>query len=558
MTLTRRGMVAGLAALVAVGAVAAAAGEAPSGSRTSARVKAGRLGLTPANTPVSFSLVLHLRQSELHRFLARLYDPRSASYHHFVGARAFGRRFGVSDSQLTRLRSALRRAGIRITDQYPQRTALDAIAPAGIVDRYFGLQLVDYRSSSGRRYHAPLSAAVIPRALRATVSGVAGLDGALAPRTDDVPGDGVSPAVGAQAYDIVPLYSQGIRGQGETVAVLESSRFAQSDLDAFSAHFRLPRFTAQSVPIPQDGPATDASNAGEEETELDVELIHEVAPQATILDYNAPNVSASGDDTLGDMIDHLVAQGRVKIVSDSMGYCELGFPSADIQRDEQAIEAAVSHGINIFKSTGDSGAYQCERFDSGDHRLSVEWPASSPGVIAVGGTSLAVSAAGGYSDETAWEDVLEASGGGGGVSDVFPRPSWQRAPGVNSRYSDGKRQIPDVSANADPNTGWALVTAGSLSPTAGTSAAAPFWAGAMALIEQYARQHGVKQLGFVDPMLYRIASTAQVAPPFHDITIGTNRYYPATPGWDFATGLGSPDVYNLAQDIVRYLKSRHR
>jgi subtilase family serine protease len=114
-----------------------------------------------------------------------------------------------------------------------------------------------------------------------------------------------------------------------------------------------------------------------------------------------------------------------------------------------------------------------------------------------------------------------------------------------------------VSANADPNTGWALVTDGSLAPTAGTSAAAPFWAGAMALIEQYARQHGVRRLGFVDPMLYRIASTPQAAPPFHDITVGTNRYYPATPGWDFATGLGSPDVYNLAQDVVRYLKSRH-
>jgi kumamolisin len=551
-----RRVATGVTVLVAIVA-GAVAGRAPSGSRAAARVKTGRLGPTPVRTPVRFSLVLALRQPQVHRFLTGLYDPGSALYHHYINARMFGRRFGVSDLQLADLRLALTRAGIRITDQYPQRTALDVVAPAGVVDRVFGVQLADYRSSSGRRYHSPLKAPVIPDPLRGMVSGVAGLHGALVSRSDDVPADGVSPAIGAKVYNLTPLYSRGIRGQGETVAVLESSRFAQSDLDAFSSHFRLPQFTAQSVPIPHDGPATDHSNVGEEETELDVELIHEVAPQATILDYNAPNVSPAGDDTLGDMIDHLVAQGRVKIVSDSMGYCELGFPAADIRRDEQAIEAAVSHGINIFKSTGDSGAYQCERFNSSDRRLSVEWPASSPGVIAVGGTSLAVTATGGYAGETAWQDVLEAAGGGGGASAVFPRPGWQRAPGVNSHYSDGNRQIPDVSANADPNTGWALVTGGSLAPTAGTSAAAPFWAGAMALVEQYARQRGDGQLGFIDPMLYRIASTPQVAPPFHDVTIGTNRFFPATPGWDFATGLGSPDVYNLAQDIVRYLKSHH-
>jgi subtilase family serine protease len=554
----RRHVLGAVVVLVALAvAVVAMGGGASSGRHAGASARPARLGATPPGTPISFSIVLRLHQQRLHRFLAGLNDPRSALYHHFIDAPAFGRRFGVSDRQLAGLRRSLGRAGIRITDQYPQRTAMDVVGPAGAVERVFGVRLVDYRTSGGRLFHSPVSAPVVPAALRGTVSAVAGLHGALIPKTDDIPADGVTPAMGARAYDITPLYSQGVRGQGETVAVLESSRFSQSSLDSFSQRFGLPAFTPEDIPTPGDGPAVDESSAGEEETELDVELIHAMAPEAKILDYNAPGISPSGDETLGDMIDHLVAQGRVHIVSDSMGYCELGFPSADLQRDEQAIEAAVSHGVNIFKSTGDSGAYQCERFNSSDHRLSVEWPASSPGVVAVGGTALAVSVAGGYAGETAWQDVLEASGGGGGLSDVLPRPSWQRAPGVISRYSDGRRQIPDVSANADPNSGWALVTGGSLGPTAGTSAAAPFWAGATALIEQYARQHGVKHLGFIDPMLYRLASTAQPAPPFHDITLGTNRYYPATPGWDFATGLGSPDVYNLAQDIVRYLKSRH-
>jgi kumamolisin len=550
------GIIAGLAAAALIAGLAAATVSAP-GSATPSRVRAGLIGATPARTPISFSVVLRLHQARLHRFIAGLYDPRSLVYHDFIDARTFGRRFGVSDRQLSELRSALHQGGITITEQFPQRTAVDAVAPAAVVDRFFGVRLMDYLAAGGRRFHSPLAAPVIPLALRRVIIGVAGLHGSVLPRTDDVPATGVTPAMGAVAYDIAPLYARGIRGQGEAVAVVETSKFQQSDLDSFTRQFGLPSFAPQNIPTPQDGPASDQSSPGEQETELDVEIIHEVAPDAQVLDYNAPNTTASGADTLGDMLDNIVAQGRVSIVSDSMGYCELGFPLADLQRDEQAIEAAVSHGISIFKSTGDAGAYQCERFNSSDHRLSVEWPASSPGVVAVGGTALSVSSTGAYAGETAWEDVLEKGGGGGGLSAVFPRPRWQRAPGVINGYSDGNRQIPDVSANADPNTGWALVTGGSLGRTAGTSAAAPFWAGAMALIEQYARRHGIAHLGFVDPMLYRIASTPQPAPPFHDVTIGTNRYYPATSGWDFATGLGSPDVYNLARDIVRYMKSHH-
>jgi kumamolisin len=363
--------------------------------------------------------------------------------------------------------------------------------------------------------------------------------------------------VAGRAYDIAPLYNRGITGQGETVAVIEASQFNQYDLDQFTQQFQLPTFRPQNIPTPQDGAATDRSSDGEAEAELDVELIHGIAPRARILDYNAPGTTAAGADSLGDVIDNIVADGQVDIVSDSIGACELTSRPSDIRRDEQAIEAAVAHGISIFKSSGDSGAYQCERNNPSDHRISVEWPTSSPGVVAVGGTALAVTATGGYAGEAAWEDVLENRGGGGGLSTIFRRPSWQHAPGVLNRYSNGMRELPDVSADADPNTGWSVYAGGSLSVIAGTSAAAPFWAAAMALIEQYAHTRGVAHLGFVDPMLYAIGSTSQPAPPFHDVILGTNRYYPATRGWDFATGLGSPDVYHLAQDVVSYLK-RHR
>ncbi len=504
---------------------------------------------------VKFSLVLRVGQRRLDQFISGLYDPHSPLYHHFIGAQLFGRRFGISDRQLAALRRALRQDGIRITAEYPQRTSIDVAAPAGVIDRIFGIRLMNYRSAAGRVFHAPVGTPVIPRALQRSISSVAALSGRSIALSDDVPSGGLSPETARVAYDITPLYNQGIRGEGEKVALISFARFDQSDLDSFSQQFGLPSFTPQDIPSPRDGGATDSSSDGVGEADLDAEIVHAIAPRAQILNYNAPQATAEGTDAFGELVDKIVADGQANIVTDSYGYCELTFPSSDIQRDEQAIDAAVAHGISIFKSTGDNGAYQCQKFDQTDHRLSVEWPASSGGVVAVGGTTLAVTPTGGYAGESSWQGTLTETGGGGGISAYVPRPSWQDAPGVISQFSNGKRQIPDVSGSANPFFGWATYSGGNLREAGGTSAASPFWAATMALIEQYARTRGINRLGFVDPMLYRIASTAQKAPPFHDVTVGNNRYYPATTGWDFATGLGSPDVYNLAQDVVDYVRS---
>lgn len=545
-----------MAALLVAAALAGAFGVSQSGGSATAGGSGSRLlGPTSPRTEVRFSLVLRLHQDRLHRFLTGLYDPGSPNFHHFIDARAFGSRFGVSSAQLAALQQVLGHEGIHIIGHYPQRTALDVAAPAGVLDRVFGARMMDYRTAAGRLYHSPSSTPVVPRQIRGTVASVAGLHGGIVPRPEDIPTNGVSPTVASLAYDYARLHSLGIEGQGQKVAVIEFAQFEQRDLNGFAQQFHLPPFAPERIPVPKDGPALDTSADAEGEAELDFEMVHAVAPQAQILDYNLPGILQGPVDELGDVIDKIVADGQANIVTDSFGLCELGWPSADVQRDEQAIEAAVAHGISIFKSTGDNGAYECQKNTPSDHRLSVEWPASSPGVVAVGGTSLSVTPTGGYAGETAWEGALENAGGGGGLSTVFSRPSWQRATGVINRFSDGMRQLPDVSANADPITGWSIVSNGSLAPVAGTSAAAPFWAGAMALIAQYASQHGVKRLGFVDPMLYAIASTPQPKPPFHDVIVGSNRFYPATVGWDYATGLGSPDVYNLAQDVVRYLQS---
>jgi kumamolisin len=227
--------------------------------------------------------------------------------------------------------------------------------------------------------------------------------------------------------------------------------------------------------------------------------------------------------------------------------------------DTEALEAARAAGISMFVSTGDQGAYDCQDQQPADSRLTVDWPASNADAIAVGGTRLDLAANSSYLGESGWSDPLSAGGGGGGLSAVTSRPLWQSAPGITAALLHGRRGLPDVSADADPGTGWMIYwNGGFISGVGGTSAAAPFWAASMLLVSEYAARHGVGRLGYVNPMLYALASKRQRFRPFHDVTFGSNRYYRAAPGWDPATGLGSPDVYNLARDVVVYLRSHHR
>jgi subtilase family serine protease len=506
---------------------------------------------------VDFSLVLRLPgQSRLQHFLSALAEPGSPSFHHYLAASAFGRRFGLSGRELARVRRWLRAHRVRVIADYPQRTALDVRASAATVDRLFGADLRERVSPAGARLHQPGRTPVVPAALRFAVTAVAGLDAQAVPHPDDVPQGGLRPGDAARAYDIAPLRNQGISGQGERLGIISFGTYQPSDIAQFDQQFNLPALSVENSPAPAPvGGATDSSSDAQAEMALDLEVSHEVAPGATIIDYNAPVTDASGADTLGAVVDEIVAAGQTSVVSDSWGFCELTLPTSDIQRDEQALEAAAAHGITIFKSSGDAGAYQCQRATASDTRRTVEWPASSPYVVSVGGTSLGVTSSGGYSSEAAWEDPLSRGGGGGGLSAYYGHPAWQRGPGVENRYSNGRRQVPDVSADADPATGWATVSGGQLGESGGTSAASPFWAAAMVLVEQYVRTHGGGRLGFAAPMLYAVAAHPRPAAAFHDVTSGSNRYYPAGPGWDFATGLGSPDVYNLARDAASYQRS---
>jgi kumamolisin len=259
----------------------------------------------------------------------------------------------------------------------------------------------------------------------------------------------------------------------------------------------------------------------------------------------------------------MITQNPGAVFSISLGVdCDKlgGLPWQDWKR---TYDMADSLGESIFASSGDSGAYGCLYVQAergtppSDQYLGVAYPAAAPGVTAVGGTRLSVLQNRGWYDETVWEDPLETEGTGGGLSTDYRRPAWQRGPGVQNQYSNGMREVPDVSADADPASSVAVYEGGRLGRGAGTSLSAPIWAGITALIDEYLKKQGVRPIGFMNPALYTLAATHQPYPPFHDVTVGDNLYYPATPGYDLATGLGTPDAWNLARDLVRYQKEAY-
>jgi kumamolisin len=533
------------------------------------------LGPTPASQPVEFTLVLRQPgHRRLVRFLHDVNDPSSPRYRHYIDATQFGERYGLKRDVLRRVAKGLALRGITVTHSYPQRTTFEAHSTAAALRRVFGVRLNEYRDPKGRKFHAPATRPVIPRAFVSAITGVAGLNTRpVITRFASPTETGFKPADFAKAYGIDKLWNLGLKGRGQTVAIYSSFTFKDSDIRQYDqdAGISGPGVCSATVKtgcvqhVPVNGGTTDT----DAEDELDVETVHGMAPEATVLNYEVP-IDFSGVSTYHEWshafssaivtgVNRVVSDGRATIMSISYGGADSSsltsggvFTDADLQAGENAFAAAIAHGINVFVATGDQGAYQCQQFNITDHQPCVAWPAESPSVIAVGGTLLDIQSDGSYLEEAGWQDTLSSWGGGGGVSERFPRPPWQKGsvPGVTNRYSNGRRQIPDIAGAASQASGTYVVFGGQAEPVGGTSASSPFWAGYTALVSQLAQQRGSGKLPFLNTVLYRLAGSKQRS-VFHDVTRGGNRFYPSTPGWDYATGLGSPDGFRLAQAIVR-------
>ncbi|MFM8598351.1 MAG: peptidase S53 [Mycobacterium sp.] len=412
----------------------------------------------------------------------------------------------------------------------------------------------DYRSRRGEVFYASPQQPRIPAELGDEVEGLGRILGYTPYREAnrwqfplEVPDQGLTPQTLMRAYNIAPLRDAGFTGKGVTAIVFAFDGFDQADLDTFADTFNLPRFTPDVV-----GGQPPARRG---EANMDLQAIHAVAPDAKKVLVNArPTVEGDGSyEKIATMMEDADRRYPGAVWSFSIGWgCDQLITAADLVPVRAALAAAQKRGTSAFDASGDLAGLECKGGSEwsappSTSNIGLDAVASIPEMTNVGGTTLSTDEAGGWQDEQAWFDAPLSQGTAGGVSALYERPTWQAD--LSVARGEGQRLAPDVSAVADPFTGVKIVFNQQVVVGGGTSLSAPLWAGIAAVINQYLMQRGGTLLGNLNPLLYRVARGARL-PAFQDIVRGGNAIDNAGPGFDLVTGLGTPNVDNLAKVLA--------
>ncbi|WP_372516668.1 S53 family peptidase [Mycolicibacterium flavescens] len=426
---------------------------------------------------------------------------------------------------------------------------------AADVARVFDVPVHDYRAPQGRVFYASPEQPDTPTELRGTVTAVGRIMSFTPYRTKspgffplDVPKGGLTPQGLVDAYNATPLIDAGFTGQGATIVFFAFDSADQADLDMFADTSGLPRFTPEIVggqPAEQHG-----------ETAMDLQVAHAIAPDARLVVVNArPTVEGDGPyEKLGALFESVNRDYPGAVWSLSIGWgCEAFVTAADLAPVEAALAAAQRRGTSVFDASGDTAGLECKGGEQwsappGPDDVGLDAVASLPAITSVGGTTLSTGKNGQWLAEHAWVDSPLSQGTSGGVSKLYERPPWQKRLTV-ARDTQGRRLAPDVSAVADPFTGVRFIFGQREMMGGGTSQSAPIWAGLTVLMNQYLMANGGHQLGNINPLLYRVAAGSRL-PGFRDVRRGGNAVDMAEAGYDLATGLGTPNTYNLAQNFL--------
>lgn len=454
----------------------------------------------------------------------------------------FHSRFGASQDDISKVESFAREHGFAVAKV--DRTQCKVVLSGTISEfsKAFDVTLTMYSHQSGT-YRGRTGPVHIPQELSQIVQGVFGLDNRRQAKphfriydensSKKSIGQRVSyvPTTLASLYD----FPKGLDGTGQSIAIIElGGGFKKNDIQTYFSKLGIPAPNVVDVSV--DGATnspTGSANGPDGEVMLDIEVAGAIAPKSNIVVYFGPNT----DIGFLDAIDAAIHDTTYKpsVISISWGGTESNWTSQSLDAFNQAFQNASALGLTVCAAAGDDGSSD----GAGDGLAHVDFPASSPYVLACGGTRLN-SSKDKITGEEVWNDLPFGGATGGGISDAFDLPIWQSGAKVPPSKNPGGRigrGVPDVAGDADPVTGYDVLVDGKNAVIGGTSAVAPLYAGLVALINQ-----GMgRQAGYLNPIIYTKVSDSV----FVDITKGNNGDYKAGTGWDPCTGLGRADGAKL-------------
>lgn len=423
----------------------------------------------------------------------------------------------------------------------PERRTVLLTGSAANMQRAFGVEL-KHASVDGTTYRVREGGIHIPASLSKIVVAVLGLDNRpqakphFRYRKDPSTADeqsGFRPNAAANTsftpVQVGQLYQfpTGASAAGQTIGIIElGGGYRAADITAYFKALGIKAPAISSVSVDKGKNAPSNANSADGEVMLDIEVAAAVAPGAKIVVYFAPNTDRGFIDAIASAVHDTT--NKPSVISISWGGPESSWTKQSMTALDAACQSAAALGITITVAAGDDGSTDGVK----DGKNHVDFPASSPHVLACGGTKL-VGSGSTITSETVWNELTANEGAtGGGVSSTFPLPTWQAGLGVPPAGSFAGRGVPDVAGDADPATGYTVRVDGQTSVIGGTSAVAPLLAGLIAL----SNAQNKKSAGFLQPVLY----AAKAKSAFRDITSGSNGAFSAATGWDACTGLGSP------------------
>ncbi|MEO6978851.1 MAG: S53 family peptidase [Mucilaginibacter sp.] len=456
-----------------------------------------------------------------------------------IGHDDYEKEFGAAQNDADKVEAFAHQYKLKTVEVSLARRSVILRGSVANMEAAFGVSLAKAVDSHGDDIRVRKGDIFIPAALEDIIEGVFGLDNRKVARPmfttlDD--GDGISPqAKVSNSFTpdrLAKIYGfpAGFNGKGQTIAIIElGGGYRTKDLTTYFKGLGIKKPSIRAISVDKGKNTPTIPKSADSEVMLDIEVAGVVAWGAKIVVYFCPNTDKGFLDAITKAVHD--TKHKASVVSISWGGAEVAWTAQSLNTYNEAFKGAAALGVTICAAAGDNGS--SDGIKGGD--VHVDFPASSPYVLACGGTSLKVNGDDTISSETVWH-VSANSATGGGVSNVFLLPDYQKNAKVPKAIGTNHvgRGVPDVAGNADPNTGYVVLVDGLPMVIGGTSAVAPLYAGLIACLNQ---QSG-KRAGFINPTLYANPSLCRDITSGNNRTADGNKGYDAGPGWDACTGLG--------------------